>query len=105
MVINTIFELSQNNDFIFLDPPYDCIFSDYGNEIYKGGFSESDHRKLALDFRNLGCRAMMVIGKTSLTENLYRGFIVSEYEKRYAVNIRNRFKTETSHLIILNYPL
>lgn len=102
---SSIFELSQNEDFIFLDPPYDCIFSDYGNEIYKEGFSESDHRKLAQDFRNLGCRAMMVIGKTSLTESLYRHFIVAEYEKRYAVNIRNRFRAETSHLIILNYPL
>jgi hypothetical protein len=25
-----------DDDFMFLDPPYDCIFSDYGNEEYRG---------------------------------------------------------------------
>lgn len=34
-----IFDLAQPDDFIFLDPPYDCVFSDYGNEEYKDGFS------------------------------------------------------------------
>lgn len=100
---STIFELTQNDDFVFLDPPYDCVFSDYGNEIHKDGFLESNHRKLAQDFRNLGCRALMVIGKTPLTEELYKEFIVAEYDKRYAVNIRNRFKSESSHILIVNY--
>ena len=102
---SAIFELSQNDDFIFLDPPYDCVFSDYGNEIHKDGFMESNHRKLAQDFRNLGCPALMVIGKTPLTEDLYKSFIVAKYDKKYAVNIRNRFKAEASHLIIVNYQL
>ena len=100
---SSIFELTQNDDFVFLDPPYDCVFSDYGNEIHKDGFLESNHRKLAQDFRNLGCRALMVIGKTPLTEELYKEFIVAEYDKRYAVNIRNRFKSESSHILIVNY--
>ena len=32
------FSLAEEKDFIFLDPPYDCVFSDYGNESYKEGF-------------------------------------------------------------------
>ena len=59
--------------------------------------------RLAQDFRNLPSRALMVIGKTPLTEDLYRPFIKAEYEKKYAVNIRNRFKSESMHLIITNY--
>ena len=98
-----IFDMSQEGDFMFLDPPYDCIFSDYGNEEYRDGFNEDSHRQLAQDFRNLGCMAMMVIGRTTLTEELYRPFIIEEYLKKYAVNIRNRFKSESSHLIITNY--
>ena len=98
-----IFDMSQEGDFMFLDPPYDCIFSDYGNEEYRDGFNEDSHRQLAQDFRNLGCMAMMVIGRTNLTEELYRPFIIEEYSKKYAVNIRNRFKSESSHLIITNY--
>ena len=95
--------MAREGDFMFLDPPYDCIFSDYGNENYKEGFGEEEHRRLANDFRNLSCKTLLVIGKTPLTEELYRNYIVEEYEKSYAVNIRNRFKSEAKHIIVTNY--
>ena len=98
-----IFNLCNTEDFVFLDPPYDCIFSDYGNEEYKDGFNETNHRKLANDFMNLPCKALMVIGRTKLTENLYRGYIIDEYSKNYAVNIRNRFKSAANHIVVANY--
>ena len=95
--------MADENDFIFLDPPYDCIFSDYGNENYKEGFGEDEHRRLANDFRNLSGKALLVIGKTSLTEELYGKYIIEEYDKSYAVNIRNRFKADAKHIIVTNY--
>ena len=98
-----IFNMSQQGDFMFLDPPYDCIFSDYGNEEYRDGFNEENHRRLAQDFRNLGCMAMMVIGRTPLTEELYNGMIIDDYGKQYAVNIRNRFKSAANHIVVTNY--
>lgn len=98
-----IFDLCREDDFVFLDPPYDCVFSDYGNEQYKEGFDEDSHRKLAQDFANLPCKALMVIGRTPLTEQLYNKYIVDEYEKKYAVNIRNRFKAAATHIVIANY--
>lgn len=98
-----IFAMAEENDFIFLDPPYDCVFSDYGNESMKDGFGEERHRKLAEDFRKLKCKALMVIGKTQLTEELYGDLVVAEYEKSYAVNIRNRFKSESQHILVANY--
>ena len=97
-----IFNRCTINDFVFLDPPYDCIFTDYGN-IDQNDFSEDNHIRLAQDFRNLTSQALMVIGKTPLTEELYRPFIKAEYAKKYSVNIRNRFKSESIHLIITNY--
>ena len=100
-----IFNMAQVDDFIFLDPPYDCIFSDYGNEEYKDGFNEDSHRRLAQDFRNLPCRAMMVIGRTDLTTELYGDMVVDEYSKSYSVNIRNRFKAAASHIVVCNYQL
>lgn len=75
-----IFDDSTSSDFIFLDPPYDCIFTDYGN-IEQNGFNEDNHIKLAQDFRNLSAKALMVIGKTRLTESLYQPYIKSEYFK------------------------
>lgn len=98
-----IFSMCESNDFVFLDPPYDCIFSDYGNEEYKEGFNEDNHRRLANDFANLPCKALMVIGRTPLTEELYGKYIVDEYGKNYAVNIRNRFKSEAKHIVVANY--
>lgn len=98
-----IFNMAGNNDFIFLDPPYDCVFSDYGNETYKDGFGEDEHRRLANDFVNLPCKSLLVIGKTALTEELYGKYIVEEYDKSYAVNIRNRFKADAKHIIVTNY--
>ena len=88
---------------MFLDPPYDCIFSDYGNEEYREGFNEASHRALAEDIRNLPCRALLVIGRTPLTEELYGDMIIEEYDKSYAVNIRNRFHSEAKHILIANY--
>lgn len=98
-----IFDIAKHDDFIFLDPPYDCVFSDYGNKEYINGFNDDNHRQLALDFYNLGCKAMMVIGATPLTRELYGKNVVAEYDKNYAVNIRNRFQAEAKHIIITNF--
>lgn len=64
-----IFDMAGEGDFIFLDPPYDCVFNDYGNIDMMNGFDEAEHRRLAEDFRNLPCRALMVIGKHPLQWN------------------------------------
>jgi DNA adenine methylase len=98
-----IFKMSKDNDFMFLDPPYDCVFSDYGNVEHKDGFNERNHIELANQYKRLKCKALMVIGRTTLSEKLYGDMIVDEYGKSYAVNIRNRFKSEASHILISNY--
>jgi len=98
-----IFNMAEEDDFMFLDPPYDCVFSDYGNVEHKDGFSEKNHIELATQYKQLKCKALMVIGRTPLTEKLYGDMIVDEYGKSYAVNIRNRFKSEASHILISNY--
>lgn len=97
-----IFDMAQEDDFMFLDPPYDCQFTDYGNGAE---FTEQQHRELSNAFRNLRCRALMIVSKTPLMEELYDDFIVDDatYEKVYGVNIRNRFNRNAEHLIIRNY--
>lgn len=94
-----IFAMCGPDDFVFLDPPYDCVFSDYGND----GFGEAEHRRLAHDFASLPCKALMVIGRTRLTEQLYGDYIIDEYQKNYSVNIRNRFKAGATHIVVANY--
>lgn len=98
-----IFHLAKPEDIMFLDPPYDCVFNDYGNLEKEDGFNEEEQRRLAQDFRNLNTRALMIINKTPLTEELYRNYKIGEYEKRYSVNIKNRFKNTATHMIVKNY--
>ena len=98
-----IFDIAEPDDFMFLDPPYDCVFSDYGNEEYKDGFDKNSHIKLANDFKHLKCKALLVIGRTPITEKLYGEMIIDEYGKTYAVNIRNRFKSAATHILVSNY--
>jgi len=98
-----IFSMAKKNDFIFLDPPYDCVFNDYGNIESMNGFDEAEHRRLAAEFRKLPCRALMVVGKTPLTQALYEDYICDEYYKSYAVNIRNRFNNDSMHMVVKNY--
>ena len=98
-----IFDMAQEDDFIFLDPPYDCAFNDYGNIDMMNGFDEEQHRRLAEEFKKLPCRALMIIGKTPLTEELYKDYIFDEYYKNYSVNIKNRFNNDKMHIVVKNY--
>lgn len=99
------FKRATENDFMYLDPPYDCVFNDYGNQQLANGFDEAQHRRLAKLFRELKCRALMVIGHTPLTEELYGDLVKAEYAKNYAVNIRNRFHSQATHYVVTNYEV
>ena len=41
-----IFYMAEEDDFIFLDPPYYCVFNDFGNIDMMNGFDEAEHRRL-----------------------------------------------------------
>ena len=92
------------NDFIFLDPPYDCVFSSYDNNE----FNRNDHKRLA-NYLFTECKAkwMMVISKTDFIYDLYNrpGIYIKEYDKTYSCNAKNNFDREVTHLMITNYPL
>ena len=99
-----IFDMAKPSDFMFLDPPYHMAsFNDYGNTQYINGFSEDEHKRLAKKYKQLCCKALMVISKTNLTEELYKEYIAGEYGKEYMVNIRNRFRASAQHIIVKNY--
>lgn len=97
-----MFHCATSRDFMFLDPPYDSTFSSYGNGA---PFGTSNQIELARQFKQLKCRALMIIAKTPLIMKLYHNFIKDSYGKRYSINIKNRFKSKTyaQHLIITNY--
>jgi DNA adenine methylase len=106
-ILNTGFETvfqqyNSANNFMFLDPPYDSEFTDYGY----CKFGREEHEKLAKCFKETNIRCLMIIGKTAFIEALYRDYIVGEYAKKYRFKLHSgRVGNEinTQHLIIRNY--
>ena len=45
--INAVQKIGADVDLVFLDPPYDCIFNDYGNVDMINGFDEAEHHPFA----------------------------------------------------------
>jgi DNA adenine methylase len=106
-IYNEDFEYIFNNyndeeNFMFLDPPYDSEFTDYGY----CNFGKAEHSKLAEHFKETKIKCLMVIGKTKFIEELYKDYIVEDYEKKYKFKLHSgRVGNEinTKHLVIKNY--
>jgi len=106
-ILNKSFENIFNdyndiNNFMFLDPPYDSEFTDYGYCT----FGKEEHHKLAKCFKETKIKCLMIIGKTEFIQDLYKDYIVDEYDKKYRFKLHSgRIGNEinTKHLIIKNY--
>lgn len=102
---STVFDKYQNEDtFLFLDPPYDTPFSSYGPA---GKFDQDDHKRLFECFKNTPAKCLMIISETPFIKDLYKDYIVDEYEKKYRFRLHSsRVKSENinkKHLVIKNY--
>ena len=92
----------NENDFIFLDPPYDTDFSDYEGK----DFLKSDQLRLANSLINTKAKFILIIKKTEYIESLYKnkkGIYIDNFEKKYTYNVRGRNNRDVEHLIIFNY--
>ncbi len=95
-------ELNEN-DFMFLDPPYDTEFSTYA----KNNFDKNDQIRLANYLKNTKAKFMLVIKNTDFIYDLYKdsGFNIKTFDKKYLVSFMNRNDKDAEHLIITNYDL
>jgi DNA adenine methylase len=106
-IFNTSFEnifkdYNDENNFMFLDPPYDSVFTDYGYCV----FGKPEQEKLAKCFKETKIKCLMIIGKTNYIEDLYKEYIVGEYDKKYKFKLhsgRVGDNINNKHLIIKNY--
>jgi DNA adenine methylase len=100
---NYIFEnYNDENNFMFLDPPYDSEFTDYGY----CQFGKKEQEELATLFKDTKIKCLMIIGKTKFIQDLYKDYIIDEYDKKYKFKLYdNRIGDEinSKHLIIKNF--
>lgn len=90
------------NDFVFVDPPYDTEFSTYA----QNAFTRADQQRLARYLIN-ECRAkwMLIIKNTDFIFGLYdqKDIHISTFDKEYLVSFMNRNNKKVTHLLITNY--
>lgn len=91
----------NENDFIFLDPPYDTEFSTYA----QNEFGKEDQIRLSRFLLNTKSKFMLIIKNTEFIYNLYNNekFYIKSFDKKYLVSFQNRNDKDVEHLLITNY--
>ena len=90
----------NENDFVFLDPPYDSDFSTYA----QNEFGRAEQIRLCECLRRTPARILLVIKNTDFIYDLYKhDFNIIAFDKSYLVSFMNRNDRRAEHLIITNY--
>ncbi len=88
------------NDFMFLDPPYDSDFSTYAQNT----FGRAEQERLCHCLKNTPAKILLVIKNTDFIYELYQNdFNIASFDKKYMVSFMNRNDRSAEHLIITNY--
>lgn len=93
----------SDEDFMFLDPPYDTEFSTYA----QNDFDKNDQVRLANYLKHTKAKFMLIIKNTDFIYNLYKdnGFYIKKFDKKYLVSFMNRNDKDVEHLLITNYEV
>lgn len=90
----------HEDDFMFLDPPYDTTFSEYD----RSSFGRKEHTDLRDVLKNVKCKWMLVIKNTEFIYGLYKDWAnISSFDKTYQYHTRGEYDKNVEHLIITNY--
>jgi len=95
---------NSNENFCFIDQPYDSVFNDYGFD----NFNRQKQIELSEIFKTTQNKCLMVVGGSDFIRELYDGYIKFEYPKNYAFKIHSgRVSDEinVNHLVITNYEI
>ena len=88
------------DDFIFLDPPYDSDFSTYAGNT----FGQKEQIRLCEYLKHTKAKIHLVIKNTEFIYSLYKDdFNIKSFNKKYTVSFMNRNEKDVKHLVITNY--
>ena len=94
---------ANENDFVFLDPPYTTTFNKYHPN---GDFGKKQHQELAKWFCEKHAKAMIIINKDEFTEGLYKDFILEDYDHEYSIRFKDRItkkQATNKHILATNF--
>ena len=88
------------DDFIFLDPPYDSDFSTYA----QNEFGREEQIRLCECIKRTRAKVLLIIKNTDFIYDLYKDdFTITSFDKKYMVSFMNRNDRDVEHLVITNY--
>ena len=99
---NVFEKFNSEENFVFIDQPYDSTFNDYGND----NFTKQNQIELFEYFKKSKNKCLMVVGGSEFIKDLYKDFIVYEYPKKYSFKIyagRIGDEINVNHLVVTNY--
>ena len=99
----------KQDDFMFVDPPYDSFFSTYDQKE----FDAKCQKRLANYLINeCACNFMLDIKYTDFIASLYKEgqmckngnpLYIASFDKKYSVSFMNRNLRNASHILVMNY--
>lgn len=99
---NVFDRYNHQDNFFFIDQPYDSTFNDYGTD----NFTRNNQVELFEKFSTTQSKCLMVVGGSDFIRDLYRDYIIHEYPKNYSFKIyggRIGDEINVHHLVITNY--
>ncbi|MCB0086667.1 MAG: DNA adenine methylase [Caldilineaceae bacterium] len=104
----TLSQVTQPNDFIYFDPPYDPVSKTASFTSYTAGsFTDADQRELAETYAALaqkGCFCMLSNSHTPLVLELYSRFRIASVHASRAINSKASGRGAIQEALVLNYP-
>lgn len=99
---SSIIEFVEENDFVYLDPPYHGTFTDYTNNR----FGEDEQMKLKLFIDKLSEKKVFVMISNSATDfikDLYKDYIQINLTTKYSLGGKGADRGDKQELLIKNY--
>jgi len=96
----------QENDFVYLDPPYYQFENSKFTNYTRKGFGQIDHEKLAQCFEALSKKNVKLLLSNSDCEwvrNRYKNFEIIELKGKRSINAKGNGRGRVSELLIKNY--
>jgi DNA adenine methylase len=104
-LFESVLELAQPGDFVYLDPPYVPVSRTASFTAYDAdGFSPEDQRRLRAVFGELdrrGCAVMLCNSDTEEVRSLYGGYAMNEVFTHRSISCARR--TTVTELVVRNY--
>jgi DNA adenine methylase len=91
------------DDFVYLDPPYDPITATGFTKYGKDGFDKEDQKLLADCMRTLSCPFMLSNSDTPFIRDLYKGFNITTISAPRAIAASGGSRGKVSEVVVRNY--